>query len=66
MPVLACAPAMGVAEVVAGLGGNLLATTVERAWDRLRGEQRETAVSREDLRINIQPREGNVLTWVSG
>jgi hypothetical protein len=52
MPVLAGASVTGVAGVVAGLGGNLLATTVERAWDRLRGEQRET-VSREDLRAVV-------------
>jgi hypothetical protein len=52
MPVLAGAPATGVSEVVAGLGGNLLATTIERAWDRLRGEQRGT-VGREALRAAL-------------
>jgi len=34
------------------LGGNLLAITVERVWDRLRGGQRE-AVGREALRAAL-------------
>ena len=52
VPALAGAPAAVAAQVVAGLGGNLLAITVERVWDRLRGGQRE-AVGREALRAAL-------------